>query len=113
MIDDILKAAGIKYRRSRFPSPPVETYAVFFENIEVDSADPVIPDSSGGLPRVLTHSVTVELYEPGPDDDTEQAIESALNAVGLSWTKQDREWLQDVQRYQVIYEFDFLTKQGG
>ena len=91
----------------------METYAIFFENIEVDSADPVIPDSSGGLPRVLTHSVTVELYEPGPDDDTEQAIESALNAVGLSWTKQDREWLQDVQRYQVIYEFDFLTKQGG
>jgi hypothetical protein len=52
----------------------------------------------------------VELYEPHPDDEAEQAIESALDARGIPWTKEDREWLQDVQRYQVIYSFTYITK---
>ena len=28
------------------------------------------------------------------------------------WDKQDRYWLQDEQRYQVVYEFEF-TEKGG
>jgi hypothetical protein len=110
MVKEILTAAGVKHRKARFTEPPAETYAIYFDDIEVDAADPVTPLTEEGLPRVQHHDVTVEVYEPHPDDDTEQAIEAALNARGISWTKEDREWLQDVQRYQVLYTFNYITK---
>lgn len=110
MIKDILTAAGIDYRRGRFPRPPAGTYAVITDDIEVDAPDRVSLTTPEGLPRVYSHAVTVELYEPRPDDAAEAAIEAELNARGLPWTKQDRYWLQDVQRYQVIYEFAYTSK---
>ena len=51
MVTNILDAACIKYRRSRFPSPPEETYAVYTDNVETDGAD--------GLNLMDHHSVTV------------------------------------------------------
>ena len=102
MVTNILDAAGIKYRRSRFPSPPEETYAVYTDNVETDGAD--------GLNLMDHHSVTVEVYEPAPDDAAEAAIEAAMDDYGLTWIKQDRYWLQDTQRYQIIYEFEHITK---
>lgn len=110
MVNEILTAAGVKHRKARFLEPPAETYAIYFDDVEVDAADPVAPLTEEGLPRVQHHDVTVEVYEPHPDDDTEQAIEAALNARGFSWSKEDREWLQDVQRYQVLYTFNYITK---
>lgn len=102
MIDKILTAAGIEYRRTRFPKPPAGTYAVYMDDITTDGPD--------GINRIFTHDYTVEVYEPKPDDAAEAAIEAALNAEGLQWTKQDRYWLQDEQRYQVIYEFTHREK---
>lgn len=102
MIDEILTAAGIKYRRARFIQPPAGTYAVYLDDVTTDGPD--------GQPRVLTHGITVELYEPKPDDAAEAAIEGAITAAGLQWTKQDRYWLQEEQRYQVIYEFEYIEK---
>lgn len=110
MVNEILTSAGVKHRKARFIKPPEDTYAVFFDDIEVDGADPVTPLTEAGLPRVQHHDITVELYESRPDDEAEQAIESALDARGIPWTKEDREWLQDVQRYQVIYSFSYITK---
>ena len=108
MIDEILTAAGVLYQPSRFLRMPDETHAVYFDSITVDGADAVT--ASAGLPRIYTHDVTVEVYEPKPDDKTEAAIEAELDARGISWTKQDRYWLQDVQRYQVIYEYTITNK---
>lgn len=110
MIKEILTAAGVKFRRSRFPSPPADHYAVYHDNVEVETPDPVTPPTPAGLPRIYHHAATVELYESHPDDAVEAAIESALDAQGIPWAKEDRYWLQDVQRYQVIYEFSFTTK---
>ena len=110
MVKEILTAAGVTFRRSRFPKPPAETYAIYFDDFEVDGADPVTPLTEGGLPGVQHHDVEVQVYEPHPDDDTEQAIEAALNARGIPWAKEDREWLQDTQRYQVVYSFTYITK---
>ena len=104
MIDTIL--SGVPHRQGRFLKPPAETYAVYMDNLTIDAADRV----GGKLPGIVTHDVMIEVYEPSPDDKTEAAIEAAMNAQGLSWTKQDRYWLQDVQRYQVIYEFTYTTK---
>lgn len=103
MIRDILSAAGVEYAQGRFIQMPAGTHAVYFDDIEVDSAD-VSPVG------VCTHSVTVEVYEPTPDDALEAAIEAELDARSISWTKQDRYWLKDLQRYQVIYEFTYHTK---
>ena len=102
MVNEILTAAGLKYRRTRFLKPPAGTYAVYMDNVTTDGPD--------GQARIFTHNTTVEVYEPKPDDDAEIALEAAITAAGLQWTKQDRYWLQDVQRYQVIYEFNYTEK---
>ena len=102
MIKTILTAAGVPFRRSRFLKPPAETYAVFMDEVSTDGAD--------GINLISTHDITVEVYEPELDDDAEAAIEAAINAQGLPWTKQDRYWLREEQRYQVIYEFSYITK---
>lgn len=110
MTRDILTAAGVQNRRARWPRPPADTYAVYFDDVTVDAPDPVAPPTREGLPRVYSHDVTVELYEPQPDDAAEAAIEAELDARGIPWSKQDRYWLQDVQRYQVIYTFSHTSK---
>lgn len=102
MIENILTAAGVQFKRTRFLEPPKDTYAVYMDDVETDGPD--------GINAILRHDVTVELYEPKPDDDAEAAIEAQLDAAGLTWTKQDRYWLQDTQRYQVIYEFTHIEK---
>lgn len=102
MIKTILTAAGMPFRRSRFLTPPEGTYAVYMDDVNADGPD--------GMDRIFNHNITVEVYEPTPDDDAEAAIEAALSTQGLHWTKQDRYWLQTEQRYQVIYEFSYTTK---
>lgn len=102
MVKEILTAARLVFRRARFSSPPASTYAVFFDDIDTDGPD--------GINRIFIHNYTVEIYEPTPDDAAEEALEAELNARGISWTKQDRYWLQDEQRYQVIYEFTYIEK---
>ena len=102
MINEILTAAGVKFRKSRFLQPPTGTYAVYMDDISADGPD--------GVNRIFTHDITVEVYEPKPDDATEDAIEAQLNARGIAWTKQDRYWLREEQRYQVIYEFSYIVK---
>lgn len=111
MLKDILNAAGVKNRQGRYMPPiPTESYAVYFDDVERDGADPVTPGSSTGLPGIYHHTGRIELYEPRPDDKTEAAIEAEFDARGLPWSKEDRYWLQDVQRYQVLYEIDYTSK---
>ena len=102
MVKEILNATGLPYRRSRFLKPPSGTYAVYMDDISRDGAD--------GINLISYHDITVEVYEPTPDDKAEAALEAALDAAGLTWTKQDRYWLQTEQRYQVIYEFSYIIK---
>lgn len=110
MVNEILTATGIDYAQGRFLRLPEHTCAVYFDDIEVSAADRVTPHTSAGLPRIYTHNVTVELYEPAPDDPSETKLEAELDAHGLEWSKQDRYWLKDVQRYQTVYEFSYTTK---
>lgn len=108
MVKEILTAAGVDYRRGRFPDPPAGNYAVYSDDVEADGAD--LADDATGWPRFYHHDITVELYEPKPDDAVEALIEAELDARGLPWSKEDRYWLPDVQRYQVIYEFSHTNK---
>lgn len=111
MLDEILTAAGVRHEpRGRLLRMPDETYAVSFDNIDKDSADRVGTIPSGGLPGIYHHSGMIELYETKPDPKAEAAIEREFDARGVDWEKQDRYWLPDVQRYQVIYETSYTTK---
>jgi len=102
MIKDILTAAGLPFRRSRFLQPPAGTYVVYMDDVTTDGPD--------GINRIFTHDITLEVYEPHPDDAAEEAIQEAIDAQGLRWEKQDRYWLQKEQRYQVIYTFSYIIK---
>ena len=110
MIKEILKAAGVLFPEDdgRFLRLPDQTHAAIFDDVDVDGADPV-PDASGAA-RIYQHNVSVEVYEPVPDDACEAAIEAGLNARGIPWTKQARYWLDSVRRYQVVYEFSYIEK---
>lgn len=104
MVNDILTASGVQYKRARFPRPPAGSYAVYMDDVEGSG-----PDNMAAC--IFAHTVTIELYEPEPGDDAaEAAIEAALDAAGVEWKKQDRYWLQDVQRYQVVYDFSYTAK---
>lgn len=103
MVKEILTAAGLKERGSRFVKPPAGTYAVWFDDITADGPD-------GMPPRIFKHDVSVELYEPKKDAAAVQALERELNARGLHWYKQDRLWLQSEQMYQTVYEFTYIEK---
>lgn len=106
MIKQILTAADIPAQPGRFPDPPAASYAIYFDDVEVEGPDPVL----GVMPRIYHHDCTVELYELTQDDAVEAALEAELLARGLSWTKQARYWLVSIQRYQVIYEFSYTSK---
>lgn len=112
MVKEILAAAGIKERGSRFAKPPAGTYAVWFDDIETDGPDSLPPVAFAGniMPAVLKHSVTLEVYEPKKDDAALAALEAQLSAHGLHWTKQDRLWIQTEQMYQTVYEFTHTEK---
>lgn len=102
MSDEILTAAGILHRQARFVRLPDETHAVWFDDVASDGPD--------GYNRIFTHNETIELYTPKPDHTAETAIEAELNARGIPWEKQAAYWLDDVQRYQTVYEFTHITK---
>lgn len=102
MTEEILTAAGIRHKKARFVRLPEGPHAVWFDDVTADGPD--------GYNRIFTHDVTVELYTPKPDPGTEAVLEAQLDARGLPWTKQGCYWLDDVQRYQTIYEFTYITK---
>lgn len=104
MVDKILKASGIPYRKTRFIKPPADTYAVYLDDVETDGPD--------GANRIYRHSASVELYAPSPAqaDQAESKLEQALDDAGLQYTKQAQYWIAETQRYQTIYEFDYTVK---
>lgn len=103
MENEILTAAGIQSRGSRFVKPPAGTYAVWFDHTDTEGADFMAPG-------IFRHSVRIELYEPKKDDTAEAALEQVLSARCLEWAKHERIWIQSEQMYQTIYEFDYTEK---
>ena len=110
MIKEILTASGVQFRRSHWFKPPEDTYAVYFDDVEVDGADRVLSVPAAGLPRIYRHDVSVELYASALDPVAEAAIESAILSRGLVFHKEDAYWLQDVQRFQTVYTFSYTSK---
>lgn len=110
MIKDILQIAALPGRPGRYLNPPAETYGIYFDEVTADGADPIALPAGAKLPRIYTHNIRLELYEPTPDDAKEAKVEAALCAKVGYWYKSERIWLASVQRYQVYYEFNYTTK---
>ena len=102
MINEILTATGLPFRKTRFTKPPKGTYAVYMDDVENDGPD--------GINAIRTHDYTVELYSPTPDDEAEEKLESILDERGVRWSKQDRTWIQSEQLYQTVYDFQYIEK---
>lgn len=103
MIKTILQAANLPGWEGWTNSPPAGNYVLYFDDVTLDGPD-THPE------WVKRHDATLELYEPMADPAAEAALETAITAQGLQWTKQARYWLKDLKRYQVIYEFTFIEK---
>lgn len=103
MVAEILTAAAIPGRLSRFVSPPAGSYVVWSDDIETDGPD-------GMPPTIFHHAVTLELYASKPDPVAETALEDAMTARGLHWSKQERYWIASEQMYQTLYEFNYTEK---
>ena len=102
VIDSILKPVGVPYKETLFSRVPTGDYIVY--HIEVDADGPDYEN------RIFTNSATLEVYEEKPNPKLEATLEARLNAEGLHWSKQSRYWIPEAQRYQVIYEFTYITK---
>ena len=101
-----MTAAGVKCRRGRLTGQKAPTEAVYLDDVTTEQG----PDLFPGAPLLIRHDITVELYEDKPDDAAEAAVEAAITAAGLYYTKQDRYWLQSEQMYQVVYDFTYYEK---
>ena len=103
MVDKILNGVGIPYTETRFITPPkADTYAVYLDEVEVRGGD--------GVNLIKEHSISLELYENFKDPETESKIEANLDALGVEYNKEPRYWIEDEQLYQVIYEFEYISK---
>lgn len=102
MVEKILNAAGIKFAEGSFRQPPKTTYAVYLDDVEARGAD--------NVNLLKEHNVTIELYSGFKDFEAEQCVERAFDDFGMPYTKQSRIWLQVEQLYQVIYEFEYLSR---
>lgn len=104
MVEEILSAVfGDKYNQTRFPVPPAGTYAVWTDDTDTDGPDDMAP-------MITHHDVTIEVYAPKPDPAAEAALEAAMSASGLKWSKEDRYWLTSEKLYQTVYDFSYTEK---
>lgn len=102
MVNEILINAGIKYKETRFKKPPETTFAVYIDDVNVRGAD--------SCNLIEEHNTSIELYEYDKDPESESHIEEQFNALGLEYRKESRLWLEDEQLYQVVYEFEYISK---
>ena len=109
MVKRVLTQAGFldssTFRETRFLKPPKSTYAVYLDSCEIRGGD--------GVNLVVAHDYTIELYSYKLDPESEKKIENAFDALGISYRKEPRYWIDTEQLYQVIYEFSHVEKKGG
>lgn len=106
MVKTILTGAGLvegeTFNESRFISPPKTDYAVYLDSITRRGGD--------GINLITEHSVSIELYEYSKNPELEKQIEALFDTLGIEYEKAPRYWLEEEQLYQVIYDFDYISK---
>lgn len=107
MVNEILTGAGfvegVTYNETQFKQPPKDSsYAVYLDNWTVRGSD--------NQNLIIEHAVSLELYEYYKDPESEAKIEAEFNRRGIEFDKQARYWIQEEQLYQVVYDFNYISK---
>lgn len=99
-IKNIIEAAGLPvvYRAWREGEVPALPYVVYYAG----RADNFAAD---GEVYFTAQAYTIELYSSLKDPDSEAAIEAALNAAGIFWTK-DETYIEQEHMTEIIYEIE-------
>ena len=105
MTNEILTAAAIPNRPARYPNPPAQTYAVYFESMTADGAD----ESPA---QIFTYDCTVEIYAPSVEEGNASMdrLRAEMGDRGIHFTTQGWYWLKSVHRYQEIVGFTYIKK---
>lgn len=102
MVDNIFKDTNIPYKETRFIKAPSTTYAIYTDSI----------NRRGGDTKnfLVDHRIFIELYSSSLDHESEEKLETNLDAYVMNYNKSERVWLNDEKKYQVIYDFSYTEK---
>lgn len=103
MVSEILKGLEIPYKEVRFNKTPNTSYAVFTDSKKVYGADKRL--------FLIKHHVFIELYSYSIDFENEGKLEKKFAEFSIDYDKSERVWLDDEQRYQVIYDFEYVERE--
>ena len=92
----------IPYKEVRFLTPPKDTYAVYFDDVDFYGADDLI--------KIMQHDVRIEVYSEKIDHELELQIETKMRGLKLEFTKGERNWLNDIRRYMLVYYYTYTEK---
>lgn len=102
MVDKIFTNTDIPYKETRFNKAPSTTYAIYTDSINRRGGD------TKNL--LVDHRIFIELYSGSLDLVSEGKLERNLDAFVVQYNKSERVWLEDEQKYQVIYDFNYTEK---
>lgn len=93
---------GIRYTETVWAMPPELPYAVYHDHIDRRGAD---------LYNGITdHDITVELYARKPVPELEDQIGRRLDALGIEYVQQEREWIDTEHFFMTVYDFTYTEK---
>lgn len=93
---------GIRYTETVWAMPPELPYAVYHDHIDRRGAD---------LYNGITdHDITVELYARKPVPELEDQIGRRLDALGIGYVRQEREWIDTEHFFMTVYDFAYTEK---
>lgn len=100
IIPEVLE--GIRYTETVWAMPPELPYAVYHDHIDRRGAD---------LYNGITdHDITVELYARKPVPELEDQIGRRLDALGIEYVRQGREWIDTEHFFMTVYDFTYTEK---
>jgi len=93
---DILSLSGIPFAFHHWEAPPDPPYGVYYDN----GTSNMFADDQVFL---SIRDLTLELYLPQRDEETESRFEALLDAGGLPWEKTVT-YVESLRLYQISYE---------
>lgn len=93
---------GIQHIETCWAMPPSLPYAVYHDRATRRGAD---------LYNGITdHDTTVELYARKPVPELEDQIGRRLDALGIEYVRQEREWIDTEHFFMTVYDFEYTEK---
>lgn len=103
LVDDLLQEAGLPYAEVAFNNPPMETYAIYNQEIERRGADAF---------NCLTElDISIEVYSYDFfDGDAVRALARAMDRRGLDFKQYDTMYINSEHLYCTRFEFSHVEK---